>query len=95
MLKRMKWLAGAGMLWMAVGCGPIEPGEELAPSEQQQEASASAPDVTALGTQECLDACRQAYLRCLVICSAGPIYNPYCKPNCSAAYTQCTNSCSL
>lgn len=95
MLKRMTWLAGAGVLWLTVGCGPMEPGEELPPSapiEQVQEAPASAPDVTAFGGEPCRTACAQDYLRCLVICGAIPISPPPCG-HCSVAYTQCTSLC--
>lgn len=50
MMSSMKWLAGALMLMVAVGCGPMDPAGEVGAPEQAP--PAEAPGVEAAGVPE-------------------------------------------
>ncbi|RYZ36239.1 MAG: hypothetical protein EOO71_32550 [Myxococcaceae bacterium] len=84
-MPKLPWLTGVGLLWMALGCGPMDPGEEL---------SASVPS-TATSVEDCRNACAVGYVRCAVICNSGPVSNPTCKPKCTAALETCFAACVL
>ncbi|MFY2557379.1 hypothetical protein ACN469_07130 [Corallococcus terminator] len=69
MMNPMKRLAGAFVLMVAVGCGPMEPeGEVVAP---EQAPPAEAPGVEAAGVAEfltCLNPATQAARACAGLC---------------------------
>lgn len=69
MMNSMKRFAGAVGLMMAVGCGPMEPAEEVVTPEQAP--PAEAPGVEAAGVPEflaCLNPVTEAGRVCVTTC---------------------------